>query len=160
MSSALTLPGGVRPTNLHLPEGMSAVFVDSDMFDICERVKEISPRLYIILLTDDKNYAYTIMEHCVDGVDRLVFKRRQLDARVLAELRQIMSVPLEERVKRLEKEHEKILADYHESQLDDMYEQIGRPMWTDLERCGFIQRPVSYPKTGVTGGKGSLKRTS
>jgi hypothetical protein len=158
MSSALTLPSGTRPSNLHLPEGMTATFIDADMYDICERVKEISPRLAIVLLEHDSKYAYAIIENCVDGVERLVFKVQQLDGRVIDKLRKIMALPLEHRIIELEKEHERILADYKEQQLEDMYDRIGRPMWTDLERCGFIQRPVSYPKAGVAGGKGSRKR--
>ena len=35
---------------------------------------------------------------------------------------------------------------------------MGAPMWGLMERTGFSRRPVSYPKRGVTGGQGSLRR--
>jgi hypothetical protein len=46
-------------------------------------------------------------------------------------------------------------AESREREFEDLYESMGRPMWTDLERCGFIQRGSSYAKRGVAGGRGS-----
>jgi hypothetical protein len=34
--------------------------------------------------------------------------------------------------------------------MEQFYERMGGPMWTELERDGFIQRPVSYPKRNAT----------
>jgi len=59
-------------------------------------------------------------------------------------------MPLAERLAKLEKDEYKIEADRKEAQLDDLYERVGRPMWTQLEHDGFIQRGVSYPKVGVS----------
>lgn len=149
MSTALTLPDGVRPSNLHLGPGTQHVAVEADMYGICERIKEVDPSLHVVLLSSDDKWCFAIMELCADGVERLVFKVKELDERVIAKLRRLMALPLKQRLARLEKDEFKFYADKKERELDELYEQLGRPMWTQLERCGFIQRPVSYPKLGV-----------
>lgn len=136
---------------------MKATYVDGDMFNICERIKEISPSLSIVLLEKDNQFAYAIMEHCVDGVERLVFKVKELDNRVCEKLRRLMSMPLSERVTEIEKQEHRLEAERLDEESSELYERFGRPMWTQLEHDGFIQRGVSYPKRGVTGGKGSAK---
>lgn len=148
MTQSLILPSGQCPTNLSLPPGATATYVDADMFDICERVREISDRLLIVLLEHSatETMSYSIMEHCDDGVARQIFKVKALDARVLDKLRELMSVPLAERYRRVEAENHRFEQADHEDAMDRLYEDMGRPMWTELEKCGFIQRGVSYPK--------------
>ena len=148
-----------KPTNLVLGDTMKAAYVDGDVFNICERVKEISPDLYIVLLEKDDKFAYAVMEHCVDGVERLVFKVKELDNRVCEKLRRLMSIPLNERVAEIEKHEHRLEAERLEQESDELYERFGRPMWTQLEHDGFIQRGVSYPKRGVAGGRGSAQRS-
>lgn len=159
MQHALDLHLPFKPSNLEVPYGYSDVHVDGDLYNICERVKEISPDLFIIPLPEGSGpWRFSIGERCKDGVERLVFHTRELDGRVVDELRRIMAMPLNERLRKLEQEEHQFDADERERQLDELYETVGRPMWTELEKCGFIQRGVSYPKSGATGGKGSLKR--
>lgn len=148
MTKSLILPSGACPTNLSLPPGTTAMYVDADMYDICERVREISPSLLVVLLehTPTETMSYSIMEQCYDGWARQIFKVKELDARVLDRLRELMSVPFEERYRRLEAENHRFEQAQHEEAMDKLYEDMGRPMWTELEKCGFIQRPVSYPK--------------
>lgn len=148
MATGLVLPGGVRPSNLHLPPGARALAVDSDLYDICGRVAEIDKSLHIVLLEGDDKHCFAIMEHCPD-MERLVFKVKELDARVLQKLQKIMAMPLQERLALLEKEEHRLAEQEQERELDDLYERVGRPMWTQLEHDGFIQRGVSYPKRGV-----------
>lgn len=150
MATGLVLPDGYRPTNLHLSEDVGYAMVDSDMFDICNRIKEIDPRLYIVNLAKGDKFVYAIMEgQCLDGQDHLIFKVKQLDARVLNKLRELMGIPFQARYAKLKAEEYKFDADEHERELDELYETLGRPMWTELEKSGFIQRPVSYPKQRV-----------
>lgn len=148
MTKSLILPTTNLPLNLSLPPGTTATYVDADMFDICERVREISPSLLIVLLehSGTDTMAYAIMEQCADGAARLIFKVPQLDGRVLDKLRELMAVPFEERYRRVEEENHRFEQAEHENAMDQLYEDMGRPMWTELERCGFIQRGVSYPK--------------
>jgi hypothetical protein len=97
------------------------------------------------------------MEHCKDGVERLVFKVAALDARVEKRLHELMHMPLAARLAQIEKDQYRLEAEEKEYELDDLYERVGRPMWTQLEHDGFIQRGVSYPKAGVAT-KGSKRR--
>lgn len=148
---SLVIPGMARPSNLHLPEDASAIPVSSDLYDICNRIKAISPRLYVILIDfgTHKGYNYAVMEHCEDNVDRLVFRCEELDDRVLKRLRHLMALPLDVRLVELEKEETRKNEELEENAFEELYERFGRPMWTELERCGFIQRRTSYAKRGV-----------
>jgi len=150
MASDLLLPGGLAPSNLHLAEGTRASYVDGDLYRICDRMREVDQSLYAVQLSDDQRYAYAIMEDCEDGVQRLIFKVKELDGRVIEKLRYLMARPLHERLTEIEAMHHRLEADRKENELDELYEKLGRPMWTQLEHDGFIQRGVSYPKLGVT----------
>lgn len=150
MASNLMLPDGMAPSNLHLRPSVKARFVDGDMFSICERLAEISPRLYIVELTEGDGAAYAIMEAADDQVQRLVFKVKELDARVLDRVRYILSVPFEHRLAAVEAENAKYEADHHEAMLEGTYERMGGMFRRQLEHDGFItHRGVSYPKIGV-----------
>ncbi len=143
--SAIALP---RPDNLRTRFGD---MVEADVFHICERIRELDPNLYVYVIEGpNDSIIYTIAEMCVDGVERLVFRTKSLDARVIERLQFLLHVPFEQRfaeAERIESERE---AKRKEDEHAKLYEQVGRPMWTDLERCGFMQRSVSYPKRGVT----------
>lgn len=139
-----------RPTNLHLPPEAQAIPVDSDLYAMCERVREISDRLHINLILHKGDHAYVIFERCEDGHDRKVFMVKDLDARILPRLRKAMSVPLAERLEIALREQDEHKRQMHEDQLEELYERMGRLMWYRFERDGFIdQRPVSFPKAGV-----------
>lgn len=146
---SLVIPGTSAPSNLHLPAGARAMPIDGDLLNICERVKEISPALSILLLEHDDNFAWAIMETAADGTEMLVFRTTELDGRVIDKLRQLMAKPLNERMAELEKQEYKMQEEQHDAELELLYETLGRPMWTQLEHDGFIQRGVSYPKRGV-----------
>lgn len=152
--STLTLP---RPDNLR---GRFGQMVESDVYMIADRVREIDPSLFIYA-TDQPGVAkkYAICEHCVDGVERLVFATDELDARVLTHLQYLLRVPFEHRFAEAERIADQNEAERKQNETDEFYERLGRPMWTRLEHDGFIEtRGVSFPKAGATGGKGSLRR--
>lgn len=159
MTRSLILPSGAVPTNLHLRGSVTTRFVESDLFDVCKRMSAISRRLYAVEMEEGTDHGYAVMEVCDDGVHRLVFRAKELDGRVIERLQRLMSMPLDERVLECERAQYKLEAEQKENQLDELYERMGRPMLTELDRCGFIDRPVSYPKTGVTGGRGSKGKT-
>jgi hypothetical protein len=146
------LPSGMAPANLHLRDSTKARFVDGDMFDICGRLAEISPRLYIVELTDADNAAYVIMESCDDLVQRQVYKLekgQELDARVLTKVQYLLNVPFEHRLKVIDAENAKYEADHHENILEETYEKMGGQFRKQLEHDGFItHRGTSYPLTG------------
>lgn len=154
--SDLLLPDGLRPTNLHLTPDHKVRYVSNDMFHIADRIREISPRLYILELeknsAEGSKFGLAIMEQCRDGIDRLIFrvKRGNLDSRVLDRLRMLMAQDLHARLAILDAERERWEAEESRDALDNLYENMGGPMWVELENTGFIQRPVSYPKMNRT----------
>ncbi len=153
------LPAGLAPSNLRLSSRATARYIDGDLYGICSRMREIDPNLYAVELSDGSAHSYAIMESGRDGQEYLVFKVRELDGRVLHKLAELAAKPLHERLRIAEDMQHRLEEERKEAELDDLYERVGAPMWTELERCGFMQRPVSYPKAGVVGGKGSLGRT-
>lgn len=161
--SSLVVAG--RPTNLHLPEDAHAIPVEGDLYDICGRVAEIGNQhgadLHVNLIVDPNRdeHAFVIFERGPDGHDRKVFRVAELDQRVLTRLHRIMAVPAASRMQAIMREVEAHEAEQKEAELEDLYERMGRPMWTQLEHDGFIEtRPVSYPKAGVSGPKAAAAR--
>ena len=137
------------PSNLVLPAELNGLSVEGDLYNICERIKEISPSLQINGFINPE-YPYVIIERCIDGIDRVVMKAKVLDGRVLDHLRRLMSQPLSERLAEIERNERKFEQDEHERMHEDLFERVGLPMWHRLEKDGFIdQRPISYPKKGV-----------
>lgn len=144
------------PSNLVVPYELRGqdVKVDGDVYNMCERVKQIDERLRVLPMLNDEKYPFAISMICEDGVERLVFRMQELDARSERRLQYLASIPLTQRLDEFEAETAKREADRKEEELERMYEEMGQQMWKSLEDCGFIQRPVSYPKAGVaTGGK-------
>jgi hypothetical protein len=146
------LPSGMAPANLHLRDSTKVQYIESDMFSICERLAEISPRLYIVQLTEADQSAYVVMESCDDLVQRQVYKLQkgqQLDARVLTKVQYLLNVPFEHRYAAIEAENAKYEADHHENILEEAYEKMGGQFRKQLEHDGFItHRGTSYPLTG------------
>jgi hypothetical protein len=157
----------MRPTNLHLTpfykneDGLliinKAKVVTSDIYMICERIKEINPRLYLLELEQDsregQRFGYAIMEKCIDGVDRVIFRvtKDRLDARVLEKLRYIMALDLNERIAVCDREREREEKAQAEAASEEIWNSVGGPMWVELERDGFIEtRPISYRKMNRT----------
>jgi hypothetical protein len=143
-----------KPNNVRAYRG---ALVTSDVFHIAERVREIDPALYVHVLDppvhfDGRVYHFAICELGPDRVERLVFRAEELDSRILKKLEYIRAVPFEKRFAEAEKWEAAELAKRKDDELTALYERMGRPMWTQLEHDGFIQRPVSYPKRGVKPG--------
>lgn len=150
---SVIIPGSARPNNL-VYDG-AALMLEGDVLNICERVrKEVSEDLFIVIAQperpDGKNFI--VMERTKDG-DKMVKRYEALDSRIIEDLQYMIKVPFEHRIKLLEQENEAYEAAQKEEQLEELYEDVGRRMWTQLEKDGFINtRPVSFPKKGVTSG--------
>lgn len=151
MPSDLLLPAGLAPSNLRLRASVKAMYVTHDMFDIAKQMREIDRRLYAVQLAEDDEANYAIMEHCDDGVERLVFRVDALDGRVLERLRYLMAVPLHERLAAIEAEERAFEAARREAEREDLYERVGGPMRHELARCGFTgPMPESYRLMNAT----------
>lgn len=89
-------------------------YVDSDLYNICERVKEISPRLRILHQPRRPDAPWIVFEQCTDGVERFVSRYSALDARILTDLRRMLAIPAKQRLAAAEKaveEHNKKLSE-------------------------------------------------
>ena len=141
------------PENLLLSGGQKSMLVESDVFDICERVREIDPNLFIVTLDHPVHepYRFAVMENCPDNCARMVKRYEELDARVIDDLRYFAAKPLPERLREIERNEDKEKAEMHERELEEMYDAFGGAMWSQLDHDGFIAggRGVSYAKRGV-----------
>lgn len=148
---SVIVPGIAAPTNLRVRN--KAIVLESDVYNICDRIKELEPSLYIVL-DEDRDKPFVIMQTCWDGVDRFLKDYEVLDPRVLKDIEYMLGVPFEERVKRLERENDEWERKHADEQLEELYERMGGPMWQQLEHDGFIDsRGVSYAKKGVAQAK-------
>lgn len=131
-------------SNLHLARGVTATtFVEGDLYNICERIKEVDPSLYVVQLSDDARCSFAIMEDCEDGNQRLVCKCKELDQRIIDKMLYLKSVPFEKRFAEIEAEIEKEEEEREQYESDKLYETMGAPMLRELERTGFITRKSS-----------------
>jgi hypothetical protein len=157
--SSLAVP--LRPDNIR---GRFGELVEADVFHICARVKEVDPNLYIYVVDKpgELEKRFSIVELCRDGEERLVFRTNVLDGRIIEKLQYLLRVPFKTRFAEAEALEAKAEEERQRLEHEDLYERIGRPMLTDLDRCGFIPggRRSSYAKRGVTGGRGSLRSTT
>jgi hypothetical protein len=153
MAHSLALPDGFAPSNLHLKPSVKTRFVESDVFDICHRLAEISPRLYLVELTDTEQpdrAAWVVMEACADGVQRRVNKYQELDQRMLEDVQKMLRIPFEHRVAAAAAEIDAHNAKIETDAIDRLYETMGERFRYQLHRNGFIDgRPTSYPKSPI-----------
>jgi hypothetical protein len=119
MSESIYAP---RPENLRMK---GATHVSSDLYDICNRIREVDPSLFIVYHPDHQTHPYVVMEHCRDGEDRIVKRYATLDARVLEDLRYMLAVPFDERWKRIAAEVD--AANEKIGKMDE--EKMDRFMW-------------------------------
>ena len=140
-----------RPSNLRTP-GLNAV-VESDVFDICNRVKEIDPDLTVWANDEGHKHRFTIQGIDREGNEYPILFVDELDARVIDELRRRMylqTIPFAKRwaeFEKLEAQREKV-RDTEER--EKLYEKMGYQFYRQLDRCGFIQRSDILPKANRT----------
>src|SRR5581483_12458038 len=118
---------------------------------ICERLKEIDPNLYLYALDPpvkfgNKTYHWSVNEFCPDGVERLVNRYEELDARIVEDILYLAHVPFEKRWDEAMRIEAKNDAEAKEAELDELYERFGGPMRHQLFHDGFADSPTSYRK--------------
>jgi len=96
------------PSNLRL--GLGATIptrvVENDVYNICERIAEIDKNLFVVL-HPDHDEPFVVMEMCGDGEARFVKRYAELHPGILEDLRYMLAVPLDVRLKILDAEVEK-----------------------------------------------------
>lgn len=77
--------------------------IESDVFNVCERIKELSPNLYVVL-HEKHELPFVVMEHCIDGEERMVKRYAALDSSIITDLQRMLAIPWDQRAKALMKE--------------------------------------------------------
>lgn len=158
MPSAPIAIAGV-PSNIRMPEGSRATHVSSDLYGISLRLQELDGDLFIALLeAPDGSVGWAVCETDRQGVESLIFRVGpgceidELDGRIIEKLNYLRSVPLAERIAKLEAEIDRERASAHENKLEQMYDSFGGTLYDALFRCGFVheQRPESVRKLNKT----------
>lgn len=128
----------LNPANLRSNARLNVQAVDSDVYNVCERLRELNDRLYVNTIDDDhdKSRTFVIMEETPTG-SQVVFRTRKLDARVVEHVRYLLHVPFAERFAAAERLMDKWEAEDKENELDKMAEEMGLEMQYDLKRLGF-----------------------
>ena len=113
-----------RQLLMPLPANMKARVqtVTSDVYNICNRIREISPDL-ILVHHEGHERPWVVMEKCADGAERFVSRYKVADGRILDDLRYMLAVPYERRLAEAEKKVErenKARATISEEKLDRM----------------------------------------
>lgn len=132
----------INPSNIKVGGRFHVEAVTGDLYNISERLRELNPRLFINVMEDRHPNAlhpitYVIMEQTSRGTEEVVFKCHYLDARVLEHVRYLMHVPFEKRYAEAEKELDKYEAEQHQTQLDELTEDVGLELRHELRRLGF-----------------------
>lgn len=155
---ALIAIAGV-PSNIRMPEGSRATHVSSDLYGISNRLRELDGDLFIAALeAPDGSFGWAVCETDRKGVESLIFRVGpgceidELDGRIIDKLNYLRSVPLHERIAKLEAEIDRERAAMHADKLEGMYESFGGSLYDALFRCGFVheQRPESVRKLNKT----------
>jgi hypothetical protein len=100
MTAPLITP---RPSNLTVPQSAAFVAFESDVYNICARIKEIDPNLRVVL-HEGAAEPWVVLELGPDGEERYVKRYAELDARILEDLRYMLAVPFEKRIEALDKQ--------------------------------------------------------
>jgi hypothetical protein len=146
--SSLVIDG--VPTNIRLPEGSRATHVDSDLYGIAERIRELDPRYTLSLIEHvDGSAIWAVCEPDLSGVEHLIFRVGPgceidaLDDRVIKRLEFLRFVPLERRYEEAAREAARQVKVRRAEQSERMYAALGAPMYSQLARLGFVDTPRS-----------------
>lgn len=126
--------------------------VESDVFNIAQRIKEIDPNLYVVV-HEGHARPFVVMEHALDGTERMVSRYDRLDSSILDDLRYMLNVPFERRfaelTKKIDAENERQENAWMESEAHD------RMTW-EFQRA-LVDSNLSNPMWGryyMSGGSG------
>lgn len=127
------------PDNMRLDvsgDQKKMAMVDSDLWNIADRIKEIDPNL-IIIFHEGAKEPFVIMENGPDGVSRFVARYAELDQRILEDLRYMAHIPFDERLKKVEREIDAKNAAL-EAQDPEVMEWLASEMRRELKKANMI----------------------
>lgn len=124
---------GVNPTALRM--------VESDVFNICQRLEEIHQSLYVVVHPDHER-PFVVMEVCTDGNHRMVKRYERLDAEILTDVQRMLNVPFEQRfreeVKRIDEHDRKREENQFETETHERFTWEFRRALEDANMVDFM----------------------
>lgn len=91
------------PDNLRVPPNLrGARMVQQDVFNICNRIKEIDPNLYVVV-HEGHPEPFVVMEQGRDGNVYFVSRYDHLEADILEDLQRMLRTPFKDRFNALAK---------------------------------------------------------
>lgn len=132
---------------LPLPENLVAqgyVRVDSDVFNICGRIREISPNLRLNF-REGRDKPWVVTEMSRDGVERFVAQYEEADGRILESLRYMLKVPLMERLRRQDEIDDRLRGKWS-PEAEAAVEELAERSYHDARKAGVVVGGPSYRK--------------
>jgi hypothetical protein len=134
------------------------VAVEDDVLNVVRDIREIDPRIHVF--HNEQTGKFDLVEHCLDGVERLIFSVEELDPRVVSRLRESDSwrdgnpdhvvADEDDFLTKAEKEQEQLQAEIQESSLEKIRDAGERLAWAlDVAGVGYgdsISVPKELPK--------------
>ncbi len=120
--------------------------VESDVFGICERVKQLDPNL-VVRLNEGHTEPWVILEIGQDGVERFVSRYSELDARIIEDLQRMLRIPFEQRFRatadRIDRENEERMRNIFD---DEQMERLSWEMRRALRQSNMADIPDTAHK--------------
>jgi len=133
--------------------------VESDVYNICTRVREIDPSLSVVL-QEGHPKPWVVMELGIDGEERFVARYEELDARILENLRYMLAVPFEKRLDVLQRQADKENAERGRL-TEEKIDQLAHAFYDAGVKSNLIDPKWGKSYRNVKGGvNGSAKRPS
>lgn len=138
-----TMPGGLRY------KGKFCRYVESDVFNVVTRMREIDPRLHVVLQEGHK-LPWVVMEDCADGETRFVKRYEELTPAILDDLRYMLAVPFEKRIEIMQREADAANDAAKRHRESDAWQEFAWDFGKTLYECGFTHDHayVSRPNDG------------
>ena len=123
-----------RPESLRVRGKAVPKLVESDVYNICNRIKQIDPSLFVVW-QEGQAKPWIVVEQCADGEQRMVERYEELDARILEDLQRMLRIPYGERFKKITAE------------IDAHNERLRSETNRDMERIAWTMRRALRPAT-------------
>lgn len=124
-----------KPVNLNFGDARLK-YVESDLYGIAERIKELDPSLSVVL-HEGHSKPWVVVERGSDGDERFVARYEELDSRVLDHLRYIAAVPFEKRIEKLQREANAENKN-HGRMTEEQFDRFARDFYDAGKKSGII----------------------
>lgn len=117
-------------------KGKPAKYVESDVFNVCNRIKEVDRNLSVAL-QEGHDLPWIVVEMCTDGEERLVKRYAELTPAILDDLRRMIAIPFQQRIDEMQREAD-LANDVARAQRESGdWERFVDDFQKTLYECGF-----------------------